>query len=107
MIEQLQKKVEKYDFQLKEVEKTREELKSNLAKLEKDIDGYKRLTEGEKKNAEDLMRQRDILKKNLAKASTAQQKQADLIKINESTKGNLEQEIQGYKMQAQKQRRVT
>ena len=33
-------------------------------------------------------------------------KKADLVKISESTKKNYEQEIQGYKIQAQKQRKT-
>jgi hypothetical protein len=52
------------------------------------------------------MRERDILNKSLVKATTSSQKQTDLIKISESTKANLEQEIQGFKHQAQDQRKV-
>ena len=36
-------------------------------------------------------------------AENATQKQVDLIKINDNTKRNLEQEVQGYKMEAQRQ----
>jgi uncharacterized coiled-coil DUF342 family protein len=39
-------------------------------------------------------------------AEGATQKQLDLIKINENTKRNLEQEIQGYKLEAQKQSKL-
>jgi hypothetical protein len=39
-------------------------------------------------------------------AENATQKQVDLIKINDNTKRNLEQEIQGYKMEAQRQSKL-
>ena len=38
----------------------------------------------------------------MPQAENSTQKQLDLIKINDNTKRNLEQEIQGYKMEAQK-----
>ena len=41
-----------------------------------------------------------------AQAENATQKQIDLVKINENAKRNLEQEIQGYKMEAQKQSKL-
>lgn len=40
------------------------------------------------------------------KASTATQKQEHLVKIQENSKKNLEQEIQAFKNEAQKQRKV-
>eukprot|EP00959_Pyramimonas_sp_CCMP1952_P103929 2172654-Pyramimonas_sp.AAC.1 len=46
---------------------------------------------------EELMRERDILNKLKTQAENATQRQMDLVKINENTKKNLEQEIQGYK----------
>lgn len=39
-------------------------------------------------------------------AENSTQKQLDLIKINDNTKRNLEQEIQGYKMEAQRQSKL-
>jgi hypothetical protein len=44
------------------------------------------------------MRERDILNKLKTQAENATQRQMDLVKINENTKKNLEQEIQGYKV---------
>jgi hypothetical protein len=54
-----------------------------------------------------MARERDLLQNNLRKTMAATQKQADLVKINENTKKNLEVEIMGYKSEAQKQRKVT
>jgi len=52
------------------------------------------------------MRERDILNKLKTQAENATQRQMDLVKINENTKKNLEQEIQGYKVEAQKQAKM-
>jgi hypothetical protein len=43
---------------------------------------------------DELVRERDILTKLRSQAEGATQKQIDLIKINDNTKRNLEQEIQ-------------
>jgi hypothetical protein len=39
-------------------------------------------------------------------AENATQKQVDLIKINENTKRNLEQEVQGFRIEAQRQSKL-
>jgi hypothetical protein len=63
-------------------------------------------SEAERKKQEELMRERDILNKLKTQAENATQRQMDLVKINENTKKNLEQEIQGYKVEAQKQAKM-
>jgi predicted nucleic acid-binding Zn-ribbon protein len=60
MIDQLQKRVEKYEQQLKDVEVGKEELKNQISGLEREIESYKRLVDVDKKNFEDLMRERDV-----------------------------------------------
>jgi hypothetical protein len=104
--EQLSKKVKQLEERLKEVESTKEALKLEITSQEKEVEAYKKATEAERKNAENLMRERELLNKSLDKADAASQKQMDIIKISESTKKNLEQEIQGFKTQAQAQRKV-
>ncbi|RXM29358.1 Cilia- and flagella-associated protein 58 [Acipenser ruthenus] len=44
--------------------------------------------------------------KNMLKAAGATQKQLNLVKLHEQTKKNLDQEIQNYKEEAQKQRKI-
>ncbi len=46
-----------------------------------------------------------MLGNNIRKSQLATQKQADLVKINENTRKNLELEIRGYKEEAQAQRK--
>ena len=43
---------------------------------------------------------------NMLKASANTQKQLNLVKLHEQSKKNLEQEIQNYKEEAQKQRKI-
>uniref|UniRef100_A0A8C5TIR1 Cilia and flagella associated protein 58 n=1 Tax=Malurus cyaneus samueli TaxID=2593467 RepID=A0A8C5TIR1_9PASS len=68
-----------------------------IAKKQADID--KRTTDG-------LVRERDMLNQNLIKATNATQKQIDLVKLHEQSKQHLESEIQSYKIEAQKQRKI-
>ena len=77
-----------------------------MSYLEREIDSLKRAVEGERKKADDLIRERDLLNKLKTQAEHATHKQIDLIKINENTKRNLEQEMNGYRIEAQKQAKV-
>lgn len=77
-----------------------------MSYLEREIDSLKRAVDGERKNADDLIRERDLLNKLKTQAEHATHKQIDLIKINENTKRNLEQEMNGYKIEAHKQAKV-
>ena len=54
---------------------------------------------------DDLVRERDILNKNLVKAANATAQQEDLLKINDNTKRNLEMNIHGYRTSTQAQAR--
>ena len=73
-----------------------------LAELEQS----KKQSEQDKKAIEELVRERDILNKNMLKAAGNTQKQLNLVKLHEQSKRNLEQEIQNYKEEAQKQRKI-
>uniref|UniRef100_A0A8D1QHF1 Cilia- and flagella-associated protein 58 central coiled coil domain-containing protein n=1 Tax=Sus scrofa TaxID=9823 RepID=A0A8D1QHF1_PIG len=55
---------------------------------------------------DELLRERDVLNKNMLKAVNATQKQIDLVKLHEQAKRNLEEEIQNYREEAQKQRKI-
>lgn len=49
---------------------------------------------------DDLIRERDILNKSLVKSTNAAAQQGDLLKINENTKRNLENDINSYRTSA-------
>ena len=65
-----------------------------LSKLFLEFDSRKKHQEVDKKAIDDLVRERDILNKNLLKAASETQKQLALVRLHEQARKNLEQEIQ-------------
>ncbi|XP_007479105.1 cilia- and flagella-associated protein 58 isoform X2 [Monodelphis domestica] len=106
MRELIHKKLHQAEEQKAEVEQAKELLKNQINGLEKELEIAKKQGELDKKAMDELLRERDILNKNLLKAVTATQKQMDLVKLHEQNKRNLEEEIQNYKDEAQKQRKI-
>ncbi|XP_041476507.1 cilia- and flagella-associated protein 58-like [Lytechinus variegatus] len=106
MRETIQRKLRNVEEQKAETEQAKETLKSQIVALEREIDSNKKQTEMDRKAIDDLVRERDILNKNLLKAASATQKQLNLVKLHEQSKKNLEQEIANYKEEAQKQRKI-
>merc|ERR1712151_1075751 len=91
--------------------KDTELLNNRLLKLQQDYDtqlsaAEQLAQEVDQKAIDDLVRERDILNKNLLKAAGATKKQSGLVRLHEQAKKNLEQEIQNYKDEAQKQRKI-
>jgi len=99
------KRVSTLDEQKAAADKQREELKLAVQEMEAEIDSQRRERENERKMIDDLVRERDILNKNLVKAANATAQQEDLLKINENTKRNLEMNIHGYRTSTQAQAR--
>ncbi|XP_064630786.1 cilia- and flagella-associated protein 58-like [Lineus longissimus] len=106
MRETIQRKLRNVDEQKMEVEQQKETLKNQITGLERELESAKKQAELDKKAIDDLVRERDILNKNMLKAASATQKQLNLVKLHEQSKKNLEQEIQNYKEEAQKQRKI-
>lgn len=106
MRETIQRKLRNVEDNKSDIERERETLRSQITGLERELDAAKKQAETDKKAIEDLVRERDILNKNLLKAAGATQKQLHLVKLHEQSKKNLEQEIQNYKEEAQKQRKI-
>ncbi|XP_059175369.1 cilia- and flagella-associated protein 58-like isoform X2 [Physella acuta] len=106
MRETLQRKLRTVEDSKTEVEQQKETLKSQISALERELELAKKKTEADKKSIDDLIRERDILNKNLLKAAGATQKQLHLVKLHDQSKKNLEQEIANYKDEAQKQRKI-
>ena len=76
-----------------DVETARDGLKLEIGNLEKDVEVSRKGAEVERKKQDELIRERDILNKLKTQAENATQRQTDLVKINETTKKNLEQEL--------------
>uniref|UniRef100_A0A8C6XVS3 Cilia and flagella associated protein 58 n=1 Tax=Naja naja TaxID=35670 RepID=A0A8C6XVS3_NAJNA len=106
MREVMQRKLRAVEENKTQAECERDTLKNQIAGLEKELEAAKKQAEVDKKAIDELVRERDILNKNLLKAASVTQKQMNLVKLHEQSKKNLEEEIQNYKDEAQKQRKI-
>ncbi|KFP39182.1 Coiled-coil domain-containing protein 147, partial [Chlamydotis macqueenii] len=104
--EVLQSKLRVAEEQKVDADHERNTLKNKISGLEKELEAAKKQAEIDKRAIDELMRERTMLNKNLVKATNATQKQINLLKLHEQTKKNLEEEIQNYKNEAQKQRKI-
>ncbi|XP_069140522.1 cilia- and flagella-associated protein 58-like [Argopecten irradians] len=104
--ETIQRKLRNVEDQKGDVEQQKETLKSQIIGLERELEASKKQAELDKKQIDDLVREKDILNKNMLKAISSTQKQLHLVKLHEQSKKNLEQDIQNYKEEAQKQRKI-
>uniref|UniRef100_A0A3B4WB06 Cilia and flagella associated protein 58 n=1 Tax=Seriola lalandi dorsalis TaxID=1841481 RepID=A0A3B4WB06_SERLL len=106
MREAIQKKFHQMEDQKADVDVQRETLKAQIAGLEKDLESSQKQVEADKKAIDELIRERDILNKNMIKAAQSTEKQQNLVKLLEQDKKTLEHEISGYRQEAQKQRKI-
>ena len=104
--ETIQRRLQQVEEQKLEIEKERDTSKHKISSLELDLDQMRKTLDANKKKQDDLVRERDILSKNLLKATNATDKQAGLVKLHEASKKSLEQEIQIYREEASKQRKI-
>ncbi|XP_059706765.1 cilia- and flagella-associated protein 58 [Haemorhous mexicanus] len=102
----LQNKLRTAEEQKVDAEHEKNMLKNQIIRLEKELETGKKQAESDKRAIDGLVRERDMLNQNLVKAANATQKQIDLVKFHEQSKQNLETEIQHYKIEAQKQRKI-
>ncbi|NXO14758.1 CFA58 protein, partial [Oriolus oriolus] len=102
----LQNKLRTAEEQKVDADHERSMLKNQIIRLEKELETAKKQAEIDKRTTDGLVRERDMLNQNLIKATNATQKQIDLVKLHEQSKQNLEAEIQSYKIEAQKQRKI-
>ncbi|KAM7374887.1 hypothetical protein PAMP_007521 [Pampus punctatissimus] len=106
MREAIQKKFHQMEDQKADVDVQKETLKAQIAGLEKDLESSQKQVEADKKAIDELIRERDILNKNIIKAAQSTEKQQNLVKLLEQDKKTLEHEISGYRQEAQKQRKI-
>ncbi|NXR27544.1 CFA58 protein, partial [Cinclus mexicanus] len=102
----LQNKLRSAEEQKVDAEHEKSMLKNQIIRLEKELETAKKQAESDKRTTDGLVRERDMLNQSLIKATDATQKQIDLVKLHEQSKQNLEAEIQSYKIEAQKQRKI-
>ncbi|KAJ1511569.1 hypothetical protein HMI55_006538 [Coelomomyces lativittatus] len=106
MRESMQRKVKQIGEAKSHADNECDEYKSKVYSLQRQLDVMKKQNESDASQIEDLLRERDLLSKNYLKAVSATQKQANFAKLHEQSKQTLEQEIQGYKEEAAKQRKL-
>ncbi|KAL3864842.1 hypothetical protein ACJMK2_006492 [Sinanodonta woodiana] len=106
MREAIQRKLRQVETNKTEVDQQRETMKSQTIALERELEAANKQNEIDKKALDDMKRERDILNKTMEKERSETLKKLDLVKLHEQSKKNLEQEIQNYKEEAQKQRKI-
>lgn len=106
IMEKLKVKIQKSETAHMELDQQRDDLKNKAAALEKDRDMAIKLAEIDKKQLEELARERDILDNNLLKAASATAAQVEAVKLHVSHKKNLECEIASYREESTKQRKI-
>eukprot|EP00668_Euglena_longa_P014033 GGOE01017999.1.p1 GENE.GGOE01017999.1~~GGOE01017999.1.p1 ORF type:complete len:995 (-),score=407.71 GGOE01017999.1:300-3284(-) len=89
-----------------EVEAETVKLRRKLQEMEMENAGAQKACENDRKQIDDLTRERDLLNKNYLKAQGSTTKLSDWILIKQNQKRNLEQEIYGFDLHAQEQREM-
>merc|ERR1719409_2210302 len=101
MHEALKKKDKALADEQMDCEARRNTLKLELKTEQDKNDQLKRDSDGDRKKIEDLLRERDILNKNVIKADERTKKQIDLVKRQETQMLNLQKDISRWKQDAQ------
>eukprot|EP00747_Dinoflagellata_sp_TGD_P162860 gnl/TRDRNA2_/TRDRNA2_180945_c0_seq1.p1 gnl/TRDRNA2_/TRDRNA2_180945_c0~~gnl/TRDRNA2_/TRDRNA2_180945_c0_seq1.p1 ORF type:complete len:877 (+),score=320.21 gnl/TRDRNA2_/TRDRNA2_180945_c0_seq1:83-2632(+) len=101
LLEGLKKKERALDDERKDLEGKRNELKLDLKTNQEKLDQLRHDGDSDRKKIEDLLRERDILNKNVIKADERTRKQIDLVKRQETQAMNLQKDIARWKQDAQ------
>lgn len=103
LVDAVQKRNIVLETQRAEAECERQTVRLEIQQKEMEISSLGKFTEGDRKQLEDLARERDILNKNYLKAQSATQRQKDWLVVKENQKRNLEHQIRAYERHAQMQ----
>eukprot|EP00930_Biecheleria_cincta_P088491 TRINITY_DN77735_c0_g1_i1.p1 TRINITY_DN77735_c0_g1~~TRINITY_DN77735_c0_g1_i1.p1 ORF type:complete len:840 (+),score=309.65 TRINITY_DN77735_c0_g1_i1:49-2568(+) len=101
MHEALKKKDRQLEDERVEAEARRNELKTELGSSQEKTDQLKKDGDVDRKKIEDLLRERDILNKNVVKADERTKKQIDMVKRQETQAMNMQKDIATWKQDAQ------
>ncbi|VDK38791.1 unnamed protein product [Taenia asiatica] len=89
-----------------ELERTRDRLRENIAAINRDLEATRKAMDNDRKACEELTREKDALSKSLFKVRGQAAKQANLLRLHEQSKQNLEHEIAYYNQEAITQRKI-
>lgn len=81
----------------------KDSLKQEVQMLEQKLERQRRDLENEQRRRNDLLRERDVLLKTTTQAQNATSHQQDLLRIHESQRQTLENELKSFKVDAAKQ----
>merc|ERR1719191_1569421 len=98
--EQLRRKEKALEEERKDLEADRNKIKQEIKQMQDKLDAMRRDADSDKKKIEDLLRERDILNKNVIKADERSKKQIDLVKRQETQALNLQKDIARWKQDA-------
>lgn len=104
--ETIQRKLRGVEDHKSEIECDKETLKSTIIGLERELEVMKKNAEIDRKKIDELSREKELLNKKMLKTEADTKKQQNIVKLHEQSKKNLEHEIQNYKEEAQKQRKL-
>ena len=104
LTEEIVRQVAEVEKEKQLVDAKREDIKDDVKSATRETATQRKQSDILKKQVDDLVREREILNKSLVKAEEKTRRMYDLIKINENKKKNLENEINGFKVEALKQR---
>merc|ERR1719449_123817 len=97
----LKRKEKSLEEERKDLETNRNGIKQDIKQMQEKLDSMGRDADSDKKKIEDLLRERDILNKNVIKADERTKKQIDLVKRQETQALNLSKDIARWKQNAQ------
>jgi chromosome segregation ATPase len=103
LVEAIEKRNTVLESQRSETEIQRNSLRIEIQQRELDIANLSKQAESDRKQIEDLARERDILNKNYLKAQSATQRQKDWLAVKENQKRNLEHQIRAFERHTQLQ----
>ncbi|KAM9789003.1 LOW QUALITY PROTEIN: cilia- and flagella-associated protein 58-like [Neosynchiropus ocellatus] len=107
MREGLQKRLNLMEQQKADGDMQRETQKIQMTGLEKEVEACQKQCEADKKNIDELIREKEILNKNITKVIQATEKQQSIVKILELDKKGLEHEISCFRHEVTNQRKVS
>merc|ERR1712159_767077 len=96
-LDQLKRRKQLDDDSRKEIEISRNGLKSDIQSLLREIERLRKQVDEDGHQIVDLLHERDLLNKNVIKADDRTKKQSELVKSLESTTQGLEKEVGGVK----------
>eukprot|EP00759_Apiculatamorpha_spiralis_P034215 PhF_6_TR35373/c0_g1_i1/m.51376 len=89
-----------------EIEEQKNKNKFEIQRLEQELSAGQRYCDNDRKQIEDLKRERDILNKSYLKVQGGVQRERDWVSVKENQLRNLEHQLKGYERHAQKQREL-